>query len=140
MNDKEKWSFLNKRNKNSFYNSKLRLSSFCMIVLLIGTSTAPLYSMSDIENLNDETFSIQKTVSGIVTDSEGNPLPGVNVIVKGKSIGDSTDFDGAYKLEASDGDVLTVFLYLGFKTQTVTVGPNATLQPITLQEDASELR
>ena len=44
-------------------------------------------------------FSQNNSVSGIVVDSNGIPLPGVNVLVKGMNIGASTDFDGYYILD-----------------------------------------
>ncbi|AXT51762.1 hypothetical protein D1818_13255 [Aquimarina sp. BL5] len=55
-------------------------------------------------------------MSGTVTDIVNEtPLPGVNVIVKGTSNGVQTDFDGAYSINVSPGDVL-VFSYIGFTT------------------------
>lgn len=67
------------------------------------------------------TFAQEKTVSGAVTDDQGLPLPGVNIIIKGTSSGTQTDFDGNYSLEASNGSTL-VFSYIGFETQEVSVG------------------
>ncbi len=59
---------------------------------------------------------------GTVTSSQdGGPIPGVNVSVVGASGGASTDFDGNYTINASNGEVLQ-FSYVGFKTQLVTVG------------------
>ncbi|PZD77538.1 TonB-dependent receptor [Mesonia sp. K7] len=67
------------------------------------------------------TFAQQKTVSGTVTDDQGMPLPGVNIVIKGTTVGTQTDFDGNYSLMAASGDVL-VFSYVGFATQEITVG------------------
>src|SRR6056297_3042092 len=55
------------------------------------------------------------TLLGVVTDETGTPLPGVNVVIEGKSIGTTTDFDGRYSIDVSDEDIL-VFSYLGFLT------------------------
>ncbi|MDP2159012.1 MAG: carboxypeptidase-like regulatory domain-containing protein, partial [Flavobacterium sp.] len=41
-------------------------------------------------------FGQEKTVTGVVTDNSGLPLPGVSVVIKGTNIGTVTDFDGAY--------------------------------------------
>ena len=57
----------------------------------------------------------QNEISGKVTETSGTALPGVNVIVKGTSLGVSTDFDGSFKIEAKEGETL-VFSYLGFGT------------------------
>ena len=58
-------------------------------------------------------------VTGIVKDGSG-ALPGVSVIVKGTSMGTTTDFDGKYGINASKGAVL-VFSYVGYETQEITV-------------------
>ncbi|PZW38611.1 TonB-linked SusC/RagA family outer membrane protein [Mesonia algae] len=67
------------------------------------------------------TFAQEKTISGVVSDDQGLPLPGVNIIIKGTSSGTQTGFDGDYNLQASQGDVL-VFSYIGFESQEVPVG------------------
>ena len=63
----------------------------------------------------------EMTISGNVTDTEGMPLPGVNVFIEGTAIGTLTDFDGNYEIQASQGDVL-VFSYVGMETAEITVG------------------
>ncbi|MBN8642186.1 MAG: TonB-dependent receptor [Flavobacteriales bacterium] len=57
----------------------------------------------------------QKTVSGTVKDSNGQPLVGVNVTEKGTSNGTSTDLDGAFKIKVKENATL-VFTYVGFQT------------------------
>lgn len=83
------------------------------------------------------TFAQQKTVTGTVTDGDGLPLPGVNIILKGTSTGVQTDFDGNYSIDASQGDVL-VFSFVGLKTKEVSVGSSSTLD-VTLEADAAQL-
>ena len=68
----------------------------------------------------------QGTVSGTVSDSEGLPLPGATVVVQGTAIGVTSDFDGNYSISASSGDVL-VFSYVGYESQTITVGVSSTV-------------
>ena len=75
----------------------------------------------------------QTSVSGTVSDSSGVPLPGATVVVAGTSNGVTTDFDGVYSIEASEGDVLSVS-YVGFITQNVTVGASASVN-VTLVSD-----
>ena len=84
----------------------------------------------------------EQTVSGTVTDGQGMPLPGVNILVKeaggaAVGIGTQSDLDGNYSIAASSGQVL-VFSYLGFETQERVIG-NQTVINIVMQEDASEL-
>jgi hypothetical protein len=63
----------------------------------------------------------QRTVSGKVTDDNGESLPGVNVVIKGTTTGATTDLDGNYRLTVEDGATL-VFSYVGFETQEIEVG------------------
>jgi TonB-linked SusC/RagA family outer membrane protein len=79
----------------------------------------------------------QQTVSGTVTDASGMPLPGVNVLIKGTTRGQQTDFDGNYAIEASNGDVL-VFSYLGMRTVEVTF-QDSPLINVVLEADAAQL-
>ena len=78
------------------------------------------------------------TLKGKVVSSVDNfPIPGVNVIIQGTSTGTSTDFDGNYQIQVTQGDVLQ-FSYLGFQTKNITV-TNQTVLNVTMIEDASEL-
>lgn len=78
------------------------------------------------------------TLTGTVTDvSDGLPLPGVNILVQGSTIGTQTDFDGNYTIEASTGDIL-VFSFIGMKPQSITVGTSSTID-VSMESDAEEL-
>lgn len=79
------------------------------------------------------TFAQQKTVSGTVSDENGLPLIGATVVIVGTSSGTTTDFDGNYKITASQGDVLN-FSYVGYSDQSITVGASNTINT-TLQLD-----
>ncbi|MAW93789.1 MULTISPECIES: DUF4139 domain-containing protein [unclassified Leeuwenhoekiella] len=60
-----------------------------------------------------------RSVSGIVTDDSGEPLPGVNVIQKGTTNAAQTDFDGQYRLNIlDDGGQDLVYSYIGFDTES----------------------
>ncbi|SDY02799.1 iron complex outermembrane recepter protein [Lutibacter oricola] len=80
----------------------------------------------------------QQAVKGKVTEaSSGSGLPGVDILIKGTTIGTSTDFDGNYILEnVKTGDILVVS-YMGFKTQELTV--NSTTINVQLVEDTESL-
>ncbi|MGY5848163.1 SusC/RagA family TonB-linked outer membrane protein [Salegentibacter sp. HM20] len=82
-------------------------------------------------------FAQDKTVSGTVLDEDGLPLPGVNVIEQGTSNGTQTNFDGNYSISVAPGDVL-VFSYVGFTTQTITIG-SSDVYNVTLAVDAAGL-
>lgn len=85
-------------------------------------------------NLGDN---IQATrVSGRVTDGS-EPMPGVNVLVKGSNVGVVTDADGKYFIEASSSDIL-VFSFIGYMTQEIAVG-SKTVIDVTLEADVAQL-
>jgi TonB-linked SusC/RagA family outer membrane protein len=78
-------------------------------------------------------FAQEKTVSGVVSDENGLPLPSATVAVKGTSNGTTTDFDGNYSISTSTGDVLT-YSYVGYSTKEVTVGASNKID-VTLEPD-----
>jgi iron complex outermembrane receptor protein len=78
----------------------------------------------------------QQSVSGLITDSSGTALPGVNVIIQGTNVGVSSDFDGNYQINVDNGQIL-VFSYIGYDSVELTV--NGTNQDIKMIESNSEL-
>lgn len=80
-----------------------------------------------------------RIVSGKVTDaSDGNPLPSVNIVVKGTTTGTLTDIDGLFQIEVmSDNDVL-VFSFIGYANQEVKVSKQSKID-IQLMPDIQEL-
>ncbi|CAM3521575.1 SusC/RagA family TonB-linked outer membrane protein [Zobellia roscoffensis] len=82
-------------------------------------------------------FAQEKTISGTVTDQEGLPLPGVNIIVQGSTSGTQTDFDGNYSINASEGQTL-LFSYIGQKSTSAVVGASDNIN-IQMEEDAEAL-
>jgi len=82
-------------------------------------------------------FAQNISVSGKVTDPSGEPIPGVNVVVKGTNTGTTTDFDGKYQIKVDKGATL-VFSSLGYKTVEKTVTGPGTLN-VVLPESADQL-
>lgn len=81
----------------------------------------------------------QQQVSGTVTDnSDGSPLPGVNILLKGTTTGTVTDMDGGYNLSVPGADAILVFSFIGYQSQEVVVG-NRTAVNISLAPDLSTL-
>ncbi|WP_179353230.1 SusC/RagA family TonB-linked outer membrane protein [Winogradskyella vidalii] len=78
-----------------------------------------------------------KTITGIVIDNSGVPLPGVNILIDQTTTGTQTNFDGEYTLQVEPEDVV-VFSYLGFKTMKITVGTQNVID-VTLEEDTAAL-
>ncbi|WP_419212534.1 SusC/RagA family TonB-linked outer membrane protein [Maribacter sp. X9] len=82
-------------------------------------------------------FAQDKTVTGVVTDQGGLPLPGVSVVVVGTTDGTQTDFDGNYTINVNQGQTLR-FSYLGQKTITKNVGVGNSIN-VQMEEDAQAL-
>ncbi|WP_268225150.1 SusC/RagA family TonB-linked outer membrane protein [Sinomicrobium oceani] len=82
-------------------------------------------------------FSLQHEINGTVTDIDGLPLPGVNIIIKGTQQGTISDSDGRYVIAAGEKDVL-VFSYIGFKTLERSVNGHTILN-VQLEEDITAL-
>ncbi|MDN5211377.1 SusC/RagA family TonB-linked outer membrane protein [Fulvivirgaceae bacterium BMA12] len=70
---------------------------------------------------------VTRDVSGKITDEEDNPLPGVNVLVKGTTFGTVTDTEGYYKLSVPDDATTLVFTYIGYVTEEIAIGNQATI-------------
>ncbi|RZP07126.1 MAG: SusC/RagA family TonB-linked outer membrane protein, partial [Flavobacteriales bacterium] len=86
-----------------------------------------------------EDIEIQKrTISGNINDSDGNPLPGASVLEVGTENGTSTDFDGNFSIELENENAELQFSFIGFKSQTLTVGSSDVMN-LTLLTDASSL-
>ena len=79
----------------------------------------------------------QSTVSGTVTASDGSKLPGVNVLIKGSSLGTITDMDGNFSLSV-DPEAVLVFSFVGFNRKEVPVAGKTKID-VELAEDATEL-
>ena len=71
----------------------------------------------------------QTSVSGIVKDSNGDVVPGANIVEKGTSNGAVTDFDGAYIMEVA-ADAVLVFSYVGYGTSEVSVNGQSTVNVV----------
>lgn len=100
-------------------------SFLVVVIFLIGIFFTSLYAQTH-------------TVTGLVVDKEiGEPLIGVNVLVKGTVTGTVTDLDGKYTIEANSSDVL-VFSYISMKTVEETVG-NRSVINVSMSSDAEVL-
>jgi TonB-linked SusC/RagA family outer membrane protein len=94
----------------------MRMAAICMLMLL------PFFSIA------------QKLVSGkVISSTDQLPIPGVSVVVKGTKTGTATNADGAFVINAKQGDVL-LFTGVGVKTNEATVGTDAV---VTIQLDVT---
>ena len=85
-----------------------------------------------------DVFAQQIKVTGKVTDSTNEGMPGVNVQVKGTATGTITDFDGNYSIDVPDSKSTLVFSFIGYVTQQVPVGGKKVLN-VQLKDDTQTL-
>lgn len=93
-----------------------------------GALAAPISSANSLEAQQSG-----RKIEGVVRDSEGEPLIGVNVVVKGTTNGTATDIDGRYTLSIKEDGAVLIFSYVGYKTQTISVTKNTI--DVVLEED-----
>ena len=84
-------------------------------------------------------FAQERTVTGVVKDEAGTPLPGASVLVKGTSHGVATDFDGKYSIKVPNDSAVLVFSQLGSASVEKVVGTAKVINVI-LQDEAQQLK
>lgn len=125
------------------YNNK----SLYEILSAIGTQSG-LYFKQVNENIsvglkkkNEEQVQLSQSsfqVTGKVTSQEDqSPLPGVNIFVKGTTVGTTTAADGTYSLEVPDERSILVFSFIGYQTQEVTVGSRLVVDVVLITDITS---
>jgi len=72
------------------------------------------------------------TVTGRVTDQNGNPIPGATVSIPGTSVGTATDIEGYYSLELPEGATI-VFSFIGYLSQNIEVGNKSVINVVLLE-------
>ncbi|MDN5199913.1 TonB-dependent receptor [Fulvivirgaceae bacterium BMA10] len=122
-----------------FMKMKISCSLFCVFI----ASQVVASGHAESNPSTDESVTVTskkitlELIQGRVTDSNGDAMPGVEVIIEGTSRGTVTDADGNYKINAEKGDVL-IFSFIGMKTETIVIGNNTTIN-IALQDDLTVL-
>lgn len=101
--------------------------------LMVGAGVTPPIHAS---NANVSISQQAKKVTGTVTDAKGEPLLGVNVVVKGTTNGTITDLDGKYSLEVEPNSILVVS-YIGYVSQQIPA--SGSVVNVTLKEDTQNL-
>lgn len=96
-------------------------------------------SESEADDYRSNIKEVDFQVSGKVESDTGEPLPGVNVLVKGTNNGTVTDSDGKYAINLSDGTEILVFSFIGYTPQEVSVNGRSVVD-VVLQADVQSLQ
>ena len=92
-------------------------------------------TLSAVSNEEIETQQI-RTISGTITDSDGNPLPGASIFEDGTSNGTVSDFDGKYTIELENDDAVLKVSFIGFVTSELSVGSSDNMDFSLIVEDS----
>lgn len=103
-----------------------KLFNVFLTCLLCLTTTAAAYAQQPVK------------VTGKVIDNTNEGVPGVNVSVKGGSLGTITDIDGNYKIDVPNSKSVLVFSFIGYEKQEIAVG-NKTVINVTMKDDTQLL-
>lgn len=106
-------------------------------IIIKKAKEAPVVTPSSTVPSSSKTTNEQR-VKGNLTDEKGEALPGVNVLIKGTSIGTTTDAEGAYELQVPSSSSVLIFSSVGYVSQEITVGNQAVIN-IQLKEDLKTL-
>jgi TonB-linked SusC/RagA family outer membrane protein len=104
-----------------FYRSLIRSATVLLLLTITLSATAQ-----------------KQVVTGKITDVEGSPIPGVNVILKGTTTGTATDGNGNFSIEAAEDDILQIS-FIGFTPQEIRVGSRTRLD-VRMEEDVATLQ
>ncbi len=130
MKKKQSFSGFAKRSRSTKVGLAMRLILLFMAVSLVQVNAANAFSIEKVQ---------QNPVKGkVLSSTDGIGMPGVNVTVKGTTIGVTTDADGNYTLNAP-ADAVLVFSFVGYEKQEVAVGGRKEVA-ITLTEETKTLQ
>lgn len=122
---------------NSKYRT-IRALAFAACTMLLA-SAAPATAAAAAAPQAKASASHSQIVKGIVTDENGDPLPGATIFIKGTPTGTSTDIDGRFELPVKSGSKITLVVsYVGMKTKEVRTTSGAELD-IALETNADML-
>lgn len=134
-----KYNFVLPINSNYMKRNSKAVISLLFACLLLGTPTKSLALEPTFAVAND-TKERNWTIQGQILENSVQPLPiaGVNVLIKGTTIGTISDTNGYFSIKAQKGDVI-VFTYLGFRPYEYVVSRAISNLSVSLSEDSEAL-
>ncbi len=79
------------------------------------------------------------TITGSIVDETNSPMPGVNVMIKGTTVGSVTDVNGRYSIAVPDNNAILIFSFVGYISQEIPVSGQTTVIDVTMNEDIKAL-
>lgn len=125
---------MNENNMKKAVVSKTFFAATLISALGLSSWLPSAYAASPFDAVSVQSVQQANTIKGKVVDSNGDPVIGASVVIKGTSKGAITDLEGVYSLDAPVGSTIVVS-YIGYTSTTIKVG-NARTYNVTLQEDS----
>ena len=117
--------------------SQIREKCGYFFVITMVLATPPKIAAADNLPATSSVFQ-QITITGTVTDEQGETLPGANVVIKGTLTATVSSIDGRYSISVPGEDAVLVFSFIGYQSFEIEVGNQRTIN-VTLLEDASHI-
>lgn len=127
--------------QNLHYTGRtLALGLFFFALLISGTGYSEVLHGEEMKSyrISVAVEILALDVSGKVTDDTGHPLPGVNILVKGTTVGTVTNVDGNYSLNVPNEEDILLFSFIGYAKQEIAVNGRTTID-VALMEDVQNL-
>ena len=80
-----------------------------------------------VHPLSDSFVLQQRIISGLVTDEDANPIPGVNIQIEGTTMGEISDANGRYSISVPGEDAVLIFSFIGYETQRIPTAGRTTI-------------
>jgi len=120
--------------KFNLYKLNLKyITAIALLLSVVSMKAEVVTNDFDLKIVNQD-----YTITGTITDDDGQPLPGANVIEKGTSNGTQSDFDGNFSITVSNSNAILEISYIGFKAQQVSVSNKSSIA-VQMEVDASSL-
>jgi len=97
---------------NNLFEGKVKYAVYDRQIILTPTEQSGILSV----------FQQQNKITGTVTDKDGTPLPGVNVVVTGTTQGTTTDIAGKYSIDIPQGTKSLTFSFIGMESKEISIG------------------
>ncbi|MDA3832026.1 MAG: TonB-dependent receptor [Spirochaetales bacterium] len=116
-------------------NNSLKIISIVSLIFCVGLNI-PAFAVS--ANGTAQSIAQQqdgRTIKGVLTDINGEPIPGATIMIKGSLQGTSTDYEGNYTIENVPDNAILVFSFVGMRTMEVNI-EDRTVIDLVMEEDA----
>ena len=125
--------------KSISFRDTVYVSTFCLLLSAFPANATDTNSYKSEDIPVSNTVQQSRAITGKVIDTNGIPIIGANVVIKGTTNGNITDMDGKFTLENVPENTILQISYIGYKTQEVAVRNKSKFE-ITLEEDAENLQ